>query len=181
MPHQGICASRTGSHRLYKHRVNNGAESAAKHKKSLGRHRPFHEILHGICYQRSEGKNCHAWILYEWFILVFGVPAKLLSDRGTNFTSALVEELCSAFGIQKCRTTAYHAQCNGQVERFHQTLFRMIGKLAARIKRLTGNCISLSFYRPITAPDPCSDGVLTPLPHVWKMTTPPCRFFLPYY
>ena len=58
------------------------------------------------------------------------VPAKLLSDRGANFTLALVEELCSAFGIQKCRTTAYHAQCNGQVERFHQTLFRMIGKLS---------------------------------------------------
>ena len=62
---------------------------------------------------------------------MFGAPAKLLSDRGVNFTSALVEELCSAFGIQKCRTTAYHAQCNGQVERFHQTLFRMIGKLSA--------------------------------------------------
>ena len=46
-----------------------------------------------------------------------------------NFMSALVEELCSAFGIQKCRTTAYHAQCNWQVERFHQTLFCMIGKL----------------------------------------------------
>ena len=70
-----------------------------------------------------------ARILYEWFISIFGAPAKLLSDRGTNFTSALVEELCSAFGIQKCRTTAHHAQCNGQVERFHQTLFRMIGKL----------------------------------------------------
>ena len=26
---------------------------------------------------------------------------------------------------------AYQAQCNGQVERFHQTLFRMIGKLTA--------------------------------------------------
>ena len=61
---------------------------------------------------------------------MFGVPAKLLSDQGVNFTSALVEELCSAFGIQKCRTTAYHGQCNGQVERFHQTLFKMIGKLA---------------------------------------------------
>ena len=44
--------------------------------------------------------------------------------------SALVEELCSAFGIQKCRTTAYHTQCNGQVEHFHQTLFRMICKLS---------------------------------------------------
>ena len=55
---------------------------------------------------------------------------KLLSDRGANFTSTLVEELCATFGIQKCQTTAYHAQCNGQVERFHQTLFCMIGKLA---------------------------------------------------
>ena len=54
----------------------------------------------------------------------------MLSDRGVNFTSALVEELCSAFGIQKCRTTAYHAQYNGQVEHFHQTLFCMIGKLS---------------------------------------------------
>ena len=71
-----------------------------------------------------------AQILYEQFISVFGMPARLLSDRGVNFTLALVEELCSAFGIQKCRTTAYHTQCNGQVERFHQTLFRMIGKLS---------------------------------------------------
>ena len=59
------------------------------------------------------------------------MPAKLLSDQGANFTSALVEELCSAFDIKKWRTTAYHTQCNGQVERFHQTLFRMIRKLAA--------------------------------------------------
>ena len=71
-----------------------------------------------------------AHILYEQFISVFGAPAKLLSDHGANFTSTLVEELCSAFGIQKSRTTAYHTQCNGKVERFHQTLFRMIGKLA---------------------------------------------------
>ena len=69
-------------------------------------------------------------VFYEHFIAVFRVPAKLLSDMGANFTSALVEELCSAFGIQKCRTTAYHAQCNGQVEHFHQMLFHMIGKLS---------------------------------------------------
>ena len=70
-----------------------------------------------------------ARVLYKQFIAVFGVPAKLLSDRGANFTSRLVKELCSAFGIQKCCTTSYHAQCNSQVERFHQTLFCMLGKL----------------------------------------------------
>ena len=48
-----------------------------------------------------------ARILYERFIVVFGAPAKILSNRGANFTSTFVEELCT--------TMAYHAQCNGQV------------------------------------------------------------------
>ena len=73
-------------------------------------------------------------VFYKHFIAVFGAPAKLLSDRGANFTSTLVEELSAAFGIQKCRTTAYHTQCNGQVECFHQMLFHMIGKLVCNKK-----------------------------------------------
>ena len=72
-----------------------------------------------------------AKVLYERFIVVYGAPAKLLSDQGANFTSVLVEELCTTFGIQKCQTTTYHLQCSGQVECFHQTLFQMIGKLAS--------------------------------------------------
>ena len=61
-------------------------------------------------------------ILYEQFIAVFGTPVKLLSDHGVSFTSTFVEELCSAFGIQGCGMAMCHAQCNGQAERFHQTL-----------------------------------------------------------
>ena len=54
-----------------------------------------------------------AKVLFERFIMVFGMPAKLLSDQGANFTSVLVGELCTTFSIQKCWTTAYHPQCNG--------------------------------------------------------------------
>ena len=79
---------------------------------------------------RDQMAKTVAKVLYEWFITMFGTPTKLLSDCSTNFTSALVQELCTAFGIQKCWTTAYHIQCNGQVEHFCHTLFRMIGKLA---------------------------------------------------
>ena len=57
-------------------------------------------------------------VLYERFIAVFGVLTKIISDCGANLTSTLVVELCATFGIQKCRTTAYHTQCNGQVEHF---------------------------------------------------------------
>ena len=41
-------------------------------------------------------------VFYDHFIVVFGVPAKLLSDRVANFMSTLVEKLCAAFGIQWC-------------------------------------------------------------------------------
>ena len=41
-------------------------------------------------------------VFYKHFIAVLGVPMKLLSHRGANFTSALVEELRATFGIQKC-------------------------------------------------------------------------------
>ena len=83
-----------------------------------------------VVVMKSQTAKMVTKVFYEHFIAVFGVPVKLLSNRGVNFTSTLVEELCAAFGIQKCRTTAYHAQCNIQVERFHQMLFHMIGKLA---------------------------------------------------
>ena len=82
-----------------------------------------------VVVMKDQNAKTVAKVFYECFIAVFGAPAKLLSDRGANFMSALVEELCAAFGIQKCRTTAYHTQCNGQVEPFHHMLFCMIGKL----------------------------------------------------
>lgn len=60
---------------------------------------------------------------------VFGPPARLLSDRGANFLSELVLELCKILNVDKINTTAYHPQGNGQVERVHQTLTNMIGSL----------------------------------------------------
>ena len=37
-----------------------------------------------------------------------GVPAKLLSDRGTNFLSDLLHEVYVLLGIKKVNTSAYH-------------------------------------------------------------------------
>ena len=91
-------------------------------------------------------------ILYERFIAVFGTPTKLLSDCGANFTSALVEELCSAFGIQKCRTTTYHAQCMGRWKDFTRHYFEWLENWP-RTKRLNGSITSPSWHRPITAQD----------------------------
>ena len=41
-----------------------------------------------------------AKFLYGGFISIFGAPARLLSDRGTSFTSSIIWELCEILGIQ---------------------------------------------------------------------------------
>ena len=69
-----------------------------------------------------------AELFFKRFISVFGIPRRIVSDRGGSFCNKIIEELCAVFGIDKSRTTAYHPQANGQVERFHQTLCRMLGK-----------------------------------------------------
>ena len=60
---------------------------------------------------------------------LFGAPAYLVSDQGKAFTGHVITHLCELYRVQKLRTSPYHAQTNGQVERMNQTIIRMIGKL----------------------------------------------------
>ena len=65
--------------------------------------------------------DCAIALIRHW-IARFGVPLDMRSDRGPQFTSALWNEVANKLGIQVHRTTAYHPQSNGLVERFHRTL-----------------------------------------------------------
>ena len=60
---------------------------------------------------------------------LFGAPAYLVSDQGKAFMGYVITHLCELYGVQKLRTSPYHAQTNGQVEYMNQTIIRMIGKL----------------------------------------------------
>ena len=59
-----------------------------------------------------------------------GVPEALLSDRGTNLLSHLMQDICQTLGISKLNTTAYHPQCDVVVKRFNRTLKCMLRKHA---------------------------------------------------
>jgi hypothetical protein len=58
-----------------------------------------------------------------------GIPEEVLSDRGTQFVSRMMEEVHKLMAIKGLRTTAYHPQCNGLVERFNGTLKTMLRRL----------------------------------------------------
>ena len=63
------------------------------------------------------------------YFRLFGAPAYLVSDQGKDFMGHVITHLCKLYGVQKLRTSPYHAQTNGQVERMNQTIICMIGKL----------------------------------------------------
>ena len=67
-----------------------------------------------------------AKVLVEDVLCRFGIPQAIHSDQGRQFESNLFQEMCKLFGIEKTRTTPYHPQSDGMVERFNRTLATML-------------------------------------------------------
>jgi transposase InsO family protein len=73
-------------------------------------------------------KKAHtvAKCLVHKVITKYGAPQNVLTDRGTNFLSTFIKEICILFKIKQMRTTAYHPQTDGLVERFNRTLIDVL-------------------------------------------------------
>ena len=75
--------------------------------------------------QRAESV---AKVLVQEVICRYGVPAIIHSDRGANFEGRVMQEVCKLLGMKKTRTTSYHPQCDGLVERMNKTLIEALSK-----------------------------------------------------
>ncbi|KAH9593578.1 hypothetical protein MS3_00001197 [Schistosoma haematobium] len=58
----------------------------------------------------------------ERWVANFDCPSIITTDRGRQFVSELFRHLTTLLGITRFRTTTYHPQANGLVERFHRQL-----------------------------------------------------------
>ncbi len=56
------------------------------------------------------------------------VPEVVLSDQGSQFCGKVMSQLCSWLGVEKVRTSPYHPESNGCVERMHGTMKSILGK-----------------------------------------------------
>jgi hypothetical protein len=66
---------------------------------------------------------------FDKWVLQYGVPNELLSDRGSNFLSDFFLTLLDRLKITKITTAAYHPQGNGANERLHRTLYAILRSL----------------------------------------------------
>jgi transposase InsO family protein len=69
-------------------------------------------------------------VILEQVICRFGPPKRILSNRGTQFTSELIHGIWHLLGIQPAHTTPYHPQGNGCVERLNQVIGDTLKKYA---------------------------------------------------
>ena len=63
--------------------------------------------------------------LTKFFTLV-GLPKSIQSDQGSNFMSGIFQQVMHELKIKQYKSTAYHPESQGALERFHQTLKNMM-------------------------------------------------------
>ena len=60
------------------------------------------------------------------FFTFIGLPKSVPSDQGSNFMSGVFQQVMHELGIKQYRSSAYHSESQGALERLHQTLKTMI-------------------------------------------------------
>ena len=89
-----------------------------------------------------------ATVLVDQVISRFGVPNVLHSDQGANLCSAVIKAVCHLLllGMGKTRTSAYHPQGNGQVERFNRTVEAILAKTVKDNQRDWDLCLQKALF-----------------------------------
>jgi hypothetical protein len=67
--------------------------------------------------------------LYEQILSRYGTPQILITDNATNLNGELIQSLCSEFNIVHKNSSAYHAACNGLIEKYNLSLKRCLQAL----------------------------------------------------
>ncbi|CAF4741665.1 unnamed protein product [Rotaria sp. Silwood1] len=69
-----------------------------------------------------------AKFVYQEIVLNFGCPTEIITDRGNNFTTAMLNSYFKLIGIKHILTSAYHPRSNGAIERFNRLFGGMLAK-----------------------------------------------------
>jgi hypothetical protein len=74
-------------------------------------------------------------------VCLHGVPKKIVSDRGTQFTSKFWEKLHESMDTKLNFSSAYHPQTDGQTDRVNQILEYMLRACALKDNRSWDKCL----------------------------------------
>ena len=70
-------------------------------------------------------------VFLDKIVFRHGPPHRFLTDRGTNFKSKLMTQLCNDLNINKVFTSSYHPQCDCFFERINGVIIQIIAMYVA--------------------------------------------------
>ena len=68
----------------------------------------------------------YAQLYMDRIVSLHGIPKTIISNRGAQFIARFWEHFHTALGTQLIRSSAYHPQTDGQIERVNQILEDML-------------------------------------------------------
>jgi hypothetical protein len=92
------------------------------------------KAVHFIPVKTTYNSAVLAELYMSRIVCLHGVPKKIVSDRGTQFTSHFWHQLHEALGTHLKFSSAYHPQTDGQTERTNQILEDMLRACALQDK-----------------------------------------------
>ena len=100
-----------------------------------------------------------------------GFPTTLVSDNGPQFVSTQFEKFLKTNGIQHVKTSPYHPQGNGVVERLHGTLNSIVAKTTEK-KGNWAEVVPMALYFVRCTPGASSGVSPFVLKHGWEPIPP---------
>ena len=92
--------------------------------------------------------------MMKYFVLQFGAPQKLISDRGTAFTPNMFEQYTKKHRIRHVLISSGHPQANVMVERMNRTVLQLLRTCQQRTRRL-----GQTFAKNRTGPEHVEKGL----------------------
>jgi transposase InsO family protein len=79
----------------------------------------------------------------EKFILLYGCPQRIHSDRGTEFLNQTLDGIANILKVEKSATAGYDPNANGLVERYNQIILNMLKRNIGRKHARLGFTVAL--------------------------------------
>jgi hypothetical protein len=85
-------------------------------------------------------------------VLKYGIPDQVLTDQGTQFMSELFVNCCKLLRMQKLKTSVYHPESNGSLERSHKVLVEYLRCFSNKLQNDWDQWIPFACFTYNTSP-----------------------------
>jgi transposase InsO family protein len=104
------------------------------------------KTAHFLPMHTTYNTKTYAEIYLDQIVHLHGVPKTNISDRGAQFIARFWEQLQYAHGTKLIRSSAYHPQTDGQMERINQILEDMLRTCVLQYDKNWDKCLSLAEF-----------------------------------